>query len=331
MVANENRFSRRSFLSTAGAVMVGAGIARGSAHCGELEPISPSEPERRRKRALRLAHLTDVHVQPERGAADGMMAALRHVQSCNDPPRLILTGGDAIMDSLATDSERTALQWRIWNDVIRGECSLPVEHCIGNHDVWGWDREKSQTSGKERQWGKERALAALGLDRRYRSFDRAGWHIVVLDSIFPDQETVYQGRLDDEQFEWLENDLNKASKDSPIMIVSHIPILTVASIEFEDQLKDDPRRRRMTSHQDAKRIVDLFKTHPNVKLCLSGHLHLTERIEYAGVTYVCSGAVCGNWWKGRHHGTEEGYALVDLYDDGSFDWHYVDYGWQPPA
>ena len=87
----------------------------------------------------------------------------------------------------------------------------------------------------------------------------------------------------------------------------------------------------MTYHQDAQRIVSLFKRHANVKLCLSGHLHLTERIEYAGVTYVCGGAVSGNWWKGDHHGTEEGYAIVDLYDDGSFDWQYIDYNWTPPA
>ena len=32
-------------------------------------------------------------------------------------------------------------QWRVWNSVWRAECSLPVEHAIGNHDVWGWNKE----------------------------------------------------------------------------------------------------------------------------------------------------------------------------------------------
>lgn len=320
--------SRRQFLNTTGAAIVGAGCM-GIDVLGDGSKSAVAAGQGRR-RVLRLGHLTDVHVQPERSATDGMVAALRHVQSLEDPPALILTGGDAIMDALAVGADRTKLQWRLWQQVIKDECSLPIEHCIGNHDVWGWDREKSGTSGKELQWGKQRALDEFGLKQRYRSFNRAGWHVIVLDSIFPDEEKVYQGRLDDEQFDWLSADLKNVRAATPVLVVSHIPILTVAIVEFEKQLTEDPANHRIIRHQDAKRIIDLFKQHANVKLCLSGHLHLTERIEYAGVTYACGGAVSGNWWKGRHYGTEEGYAIVDLYDNGSFDWQYVEYGWEPP-
>lgn len=34
-----------------------------------------------------------------------------------------------------------------------------------------------------------------------------------------------------------------------------------------------------------------------------------------------------NWWKGIHHETANGYGMVNLYDDGSFDNEYVPYGW----
>lgn len=329
MTEDQNRISRRRFLSTTGATIAGAGLVGLPAGLSKAQGAGPAG--QARSRALRIGHLTDVHVQPERGATDGMVAALRHVQSLADPPELILTGGDSIMDALAADTGRLNLQWKLWQQVIKDECSLAIEPCIGNHDVWGWDRKNSKTSGKEPQWGKNRALDEFGIDNRYRSFDRAGWHVIVLDSIFPDEETVYQGRLDDEQFDWLSEDLKKVSTRTPVMVMSHIPILTVAAVEFEEQIRESPSRRRMTYHQDAKRIVDLFKRHANVKLCLSGHLHLTERIEYSGVTYVCGGAVSGNWWKGTHHGTQEGYTIVDLYDDGSFVWQYVDYGWTPPA
>ena len=329
MTEDQNRISRRRFLSATGATIAGAGFIGFPA--GLIKAEGAGTASQARSRALRIGHLTDVHVQPERGATKGMVAALRHVQSLADPPELILTGGDAIMDALAAGTDRLNLQWRLWQQVIKDECSLPIEPCIGNHDVWGWDRKRSKTSGKEPQWGKKRALDEFAIDNPYRSFDRAGWHVVILDSIFPDEETVYQGRLDDEQFDWLVEDLKKVSARTPVMVMSHIPILTVAAVEFDEQIREDPNRRRMTYHQDAKRIVDLFKRHANVKLCLSGHLHLTEQIEYSGVTYVCGGAVSGNWWKGKHHGTEEGYAIVDLYDDGSFDWQYVDYGWSPPA
>jgi 3',5'-cyclic-AMP phosphodiesterase len=45
------------------------------------------------KRVLRIAHLTDVHVQPEKRAGEGLAACLNHVQQLPDKPDLILTGG----------------------------------------------------------------------------------------------------------------------------------------------------------------------------------------------------------------------------------------------
>jgi Icc protein len=45
------------------------------------------------------------------------------------------------------------------------------------------------------------------------------------------------------------------------------------------------------------------------------------------VTYICDGAVSGAWWKGRNHECDEGYGLINLYDDGTFDHAYQTYGW----
>ena len=323
----DQQISRRQFLRSAGAT--GLGISIGSLPIVRSDRVRAADSGSKKKRTLRVAHLTDVHVKPELGAVDGMTAALRHVQALDDPPRLLLTGGDAIMDALAADAARTKLQWELWNRVLKSECSIPVEHCIGNHDVWGWNKKRSKTTGREKQWGKQIALDEFGLKRRYRSFDKAGWHFIVLDSIYPDDELTYIGKLDDEQFDWLAGDLKKVNRRTPIVVVSHIPVLTVALVEFSDTFAKQPRRRQGAAHVDAKRIVNLFKQHPNVQLCLSGHLHLTERIDYAGVTYMCSGAVSGNWWRGNHHHTDEGYAVIDLYDDGTFDNQYVAYGWTP--
>ncbi len=321
----EARLSRRRFLRRS--AVLGAGV--GGLHWAFDAPgVSAAEPAGDKQRTLRFAHITDVHVQPERGAPAGMAAALAHLQGLDDPPEMVLTGGDAIMDALAADAARTDLQWKLWQQVLAADCSLPLEHCLGNHDVWGWDQTASHTSGQEAAWGKQRALDALGLERTYRSFDRGGWHWIVLDSIFPDPATVYIARLDDDQFDWLAEDLARTPLETPVIVISHIPILSVAQIEFAELIAEDPRRARMGAHVDARRIIELFKNHPNVRLCLSGHLHLLERIEYAGVTYLCSGAVSGYWWKGDHATTDEGYSLVDLYNDGTFAHHYVPYGWQ---
>ncbi len=68
-----------------------------------------------------------------------------------------------------------------------------------------------------------------------------------------------------------------------------------------------------------------FNQHKNVKLAVSGHIHLTDRVDYNGVSYCCNGAVSGRWWFGKYQHTEAGYAIIDLYDDGSFTNTYVSY------
>ncbi len=318
----KKRYSRRQVLKMAGGLAATAALGgRAAASPGAKGPV--------RKRALRIAHLTDIHVQPERAADQGLIACLHHVQSQPDKPDVIFNSGDTIMDSLAADYTRTEMLWKLWRSILEQECSLPIEHCIGNHDVWGWNREKSGATGAEPLYGKKWAMEALGLSSRYRSFDRAGWHFIFLDSTYPHEETVYTARLDEEQFEWLESDLASVKKGTPVLVFSHIPILC-ACVFFDGDNEETGNWvvPGAWMHIDARRIKDLFLKHPAVKLCLSGHVHLHDRVDYNGVTYVCNGAVCGGWWKGPYQECEPGYGLVNLYTDGSFDAEYVTYGWK---
>ena len=322
-----NLFTRRGLLSLAG----GAAAAAAALSCTKLPLARAAEavagPDPRRKRALRVAHLTDIHVQPERSAADGLAACLRHVQSLADPPQLVLNGGDTVMDAFAQPAERAKVQADLFRAVMRQECSLPVEHCVGNHDVWGWDKGKSRTTGVEPLWGKAWALDLFGLDRRYRSFDRGGWHFVVLDSVHP-HEKGYTAKLDEEQFDWLAKDLAAVPPATPVCVLSHIPILSVTPyLDGRNEKTGDWVVPGAWMHIDARRLVDLFRKHPSVKLCVSGHEHQYDRCLYNDVWYVCNGAVCGNWWKGSYLGTPAGYGLLDLYADGTFDAQYVAYGW----
>ena len=80
-------------------------------------------------------------------------------------------------------------------------------------------------------------------------------------------------------------------------------------------------------HIDARKLKDLFFQYANVKLCISGHIHLLDRVDYNNITYLCNGAVCGKWWRGNYQENPPGYALIDLYDDGSFAHQYIAYGW----
>src|SRR3972149_5042828 len=158
-------------------------------------------PNLARRRVLRVAHLTDVHVQPERRAGDGMTACLHHVQQLADRPEPIFTGGDSIMDSFEADDARTTLPWDPWHRVLKDETSIAVRSCIGNRDVWGWAKSKSKTTGDEPNWGKRRAVEMLRLDERYYTFAQAGWQFIVLARIQPrsDGREGYTAYLDEPQ------------------------------------------------------------------------------------------------------------------------------------
>ena len=124
-------------------------------------------------------------------------------------------------------------------------------------------------------------------------------------------------------------DLDGVDQQTPVLLLSHIPFLSAtAGMYARRNASGDGTVPGSWVHSDAERIKDLLARHARVKLCLSGHLHHVERIDHNNVTYLCNGAVSGNWWKGRHHDCDEGYAVIDLYDDGSFEHQYLTYGWK---
>jgi Icc protein len=110
----------------------------------------------------------------------------------------------------------------------------------------------------------------------------------------------------------------------PVLVMSHIPILT-ATLMIEDNIVNKWQMLGGDMHTDTSKIIRLFYRHPNVKLCLSGHIHLRDKVVYNNVTYLCNGAVSGAWWEGNKRETAPGYGLIDLYADGSFEESYVNY------
>ena len=277
------------------------------------------------KRALRIAHITDVHVrqnpEDEFSAARGLEQCLHHIQDQDDPPDIIFNGGDSIDDALGASRSAVRRQWALWHRILREENSLPVVHGIGNHDVWG------AGPASDPRYGKRWAVEAMNLERRYYSFDRAGWHFIVLDSTRKMEGDWYTAKLDEEQFQWLKQDLDATPSETPILVLSHIPILCAAAFfDGDNEQSGDWVIPGAWVHIDARRIVELFYEHPNVQLCVSGHIHLLDHVVYNGVSYFCNGAVSGNWWNGRYHQTPPGYAMINLYADGAYEREYVAYG-----
>ena len=321
----KRRDALKSLVAGAGAGVVGT---LGSDSAAAEDSSAARAGSASKKRSARIAHLTDVHVYPGRGAPEGLAKAIRHVDALADRPDLILNGGDAINDALAEDRESVEKQWSLWKSAWKEFGSLPMRHCLGNHDVWGWDKAKSKTTGSEAGWGKQLALDQLGLEKPYYRFEAGPWRCLVLDSMTFDPQTAYRAELDEEQFAWLGDELKSAPPDAPVAIISHVPILTVGGVAFTPELRKHPQAKKMLSHRDAFEILNLLQAHPNVKLCLSGHTHQTEKVSYGQLDFVNSGAVSGFWWKGNFNHTDEGYNLVDLYDDGTYATWYTSYGWE---
>lgn len=281
------------------------------------------------KRVLRIAHLTDIHVQPERKGGEGMAHAFEIVNDLKDKPDLILTGGDLIMDSFGADKARAKVQWDLFDSVLRNHNGLPVRHCLGNHDYWNG----AGGGGKnDPMFGWNWAQDVLKLDAPYYAFRQAGWQFIVLQSTMPLEAGGYTAKLDDAQFEWLADTLEQTPREMPVLVLSHIPILSIcATLAGDTEKTGNWVTPGSWMHIDARKIKDLFHKHPNVKVCLSGHEHLVDNVEYLDVTYVCNGAVSGGWWGGNFMEFGPGYALVDLYEDGTFRNEFIPSGWVPAA
>ena len=98
-----------------------------------------------------------------------------------------------------------------------------------------------------------------------------------------------------------------ADGEKPIAVFSHIPILA-ACVFFDEEGTPKEMEWKVSDgdmHHDCKALMDVLAAH-HVKLVVSGHIHLVDRVEYRGMPFVCDGAVSGNWWKGPRDGHPEG-------------------------
>jgi 3',5'-cyclic-AMP phosphodiesterase len=307
--------------------LIQAGVVSAGAIISGSGPEVLAQTSSERAPNLRIAHLTDMHVMPDGAlgvnAETGFTKALEHAQSLARKPDLILQGGDAIMDALRTSKGDVTAQWAAFKRTLEKHVRTPIHHAVGNHDCW-----TGAGSTGDPLKGKTWALQQLGLEHPYYSFDQGAWHFVVLDSTNLETKDShgYTAKLDEAQFKWLEADLKIVPKSKPVLILSHIPILAVcAYFDGDNEKTGDWLVPGAWMHSDARRLKDLFAQHPNVKLCLSGHIHLRDSLVYNGVTYACNGAVCGNWWRGNYQETPPGYAIVDLWNDGMHRIEYVTY------
>lgn len=275
---------------------------------------------------VRLAHLTDLHLQPERGAYEGVVRALAAAE--REGAEMLLLGGDVVMNSASATRERADAQWDLWTQARAAHPDLPLAACLGNQDCWGWNLKASGTTGKEPLHGKALAMARLGMDQLHDAFDLGAWRIVVLDSVQRGGKHGFTPRLDLPQRFWLERILAEEPA-RPTLVMSHVPLVPGPGDFFTMNVLEPTSEGiwPLPAHQvhaDGYSVVELLRAHPGVRLCLAGHTHVRQRIEYGGLAFIGSPAVCGAWWRGEVLGVPPGFTVIDLHDDGAFETRFVD-------
>lgn len=284
-------------------------------------PIAPDiaaiHEEESKRSSIRLAFLTDMHVKEGDNILEGTSRAFRNVHSQKNID-FIVNGGDAIMDALAVNKEGSLKQWSLFKSIIEKENRLPLYHCIGNHDVWGWFIKENRPES-DPLYGKQMALEQLGLSERYYSFQKGNWHFIILDSTQLNPAGGYIAQIDEVQLRWLQQQLDNIPSSRHICIMSHIPILSICAGLFFDKNEPngDHKIQRNLMHSDFLSLKKIFNKHKNIKVCLSGHIHLQDEVDYLGIRYYCNGAVSGNWWKGKFQEFDPAYAIVELFKDGT--------------
>ena len=310
--------NRRKFLSNA--------LLTSTASLASLSDTKAGIGIEKKTRVLRVAHLTDIHISKNPIAEQGLAKAFESVQNLTPKVDCIFNGGDAILDALDNTKEGVKQQWDVYRGIVKNENKLPTFNVIGNHDIWGWFHKASDIT-KDKLYGKAWALEMLNMPKRYYSFEKSGWKFIFLDSTQLSPAGGYIALFDDKQLEWLKAELAATPSSRHICIISHIPIFSACASLFygKTEQNGDLLTKRNIMHSDFFKLKNIFKNHPNIQLCMSGHVHLQDEVRYLGITYHCNGAVCGNWWKGAFQDFAPAYAVVDYFSDGSFERQFIDY------
>ena len=264
--------------------------------------------------------LTDIHITTERDAGPGFRQAIATINALK--PDFVITGGDLIMDALEQRYSKADSLYKLYEAAI-GAFAMPVYNTMGNHEIYGIYK-KSGADPKHPEYGEKMFEKRLG--KSYYAFNYKGWKFMILNSVEDSRRGGYIGMIDSVQVEWIKDELSKTDTNTPIVISTHIPFLTVYHQKYYGSTRASDSASVVVN---SKEVIGCFKKH-NLKLVLQGHMHTVEDIYIDGTHFITGGAVSAGWWKGPHFGHQEGFMLLQV-DGEQFTWKYVDYGWEPKS
>ncbi len=266
---------------------------------------------------FQFVFMTDIHIEPEHNAVKGFKQAIDSVNKIN--PDFVITGGDLVMDALAVSYNRADSLETLYKETTKN-FKMPVYNTMGNHDLFGIFKE-SGVDKSNQEYGEK--MYEKRIAKRFYSFKHKGIVFFILDGIEDTHKNGYIGRVDSTQLDWIKSTLDSIDKNTPIIISTHIPFVTVLP-----QIENGSMITNIHGLvvENANEVLNLFKDH-NLKAVLQGHLHFFEDIFVHNIHFVTGGAVCSKWWEGKRNGLEEGFLVVNV-KDKQLSFEYKDYGWK---
>lgn len=269
-------------------------------------------------RPVKVVFFTDVHARTEWDTPQALAQAAAAITAENAD--LVVGGGDLITDGYVSTPAQAAPRWDAYLAMHRAIRPAPVV-AFGNHDLVGVVPPDGSAPAAD---PRADFRARFGLESTYRSFDFKGYHFILLDSIeVLEGAEPYRGFIDAEQMDWLRADLARTPPDRPIVLISHLPLLTGFYQATGGIAEPVPPGRGVLNNRE---VLAAFANH-RLLAVLQGHLHVEEQIRWRGTAFLTGGSICGQWWRGPWQGTPEGYGVLLLHPD-RVEWQYRPTGWK---
>ncbi len=267
------------------------------------------------QKKFRFVFMADVHYHDKNDAPRAIDAAIDSINKLN--PDFIMVGGDIVYDALRRSQDDAEGQASLFLEKA-AKLNAPLYYAIGNHDHFGvYDRN---TGLSHSLFGKKFYEKYFG--PRYYSFDHKGWHFITLDDIVLTEGRSYGGRIDSIQLEWLKKDIGQIADTIPVAVMVHVPLVTTLSQWYGGGTNANNNKIAI---ENSEEVIRLFKN-KNLRLILQGHIHYYEVLHILNRTTVISApSFSGKWWIGKMNEMEKGFVLIDVNNDNSIDYKYIDY------
>ncbi len=246
--------------------------------------------------ALRLGLVTDVHLGPEArhegklrklsAFAEPLLRDFVARMNTVDRPDLVVNLGDVVEDESA---ELDAERYRHFVDIL-SQLEAEVVHVAGNHDQMHLP---------------DAALVRLMRQTAplYRSFDRGGYHFVVLCTRYVPEKSVH---LPDEQIAWLEEDLAGTKKDTVVFVHHPLCEMDCTGNRWFEKL---PHLCRVA---ERRRVRQVLEASGRVRAVLSGHAHWNHLSVINGIAYVTLQSLIENLDEDAPGRPARAHALLEL-------------------